>query len=80
MYNLIPDRVKFILLEAVKSIIYPISKPGVTFFPSTISEWNKLDRNIRNGDSLNVFKLPLLRFVRPVANRVFEINTPYGLK
>ena len=30
LYNLIPDRVKF-LLEAVKSIIYPISKPGVTF-------------------------------------------------
>ena len=31
LYNLIPDRVKFYLLEAVKSIIYPISKPGVTF-------------------------------------------------
>ena len=31
LYNLIPDRESFILLDAVKSIIYPISKPGVTF-------------------------------------------------
>ena len=51
-----------------------------SFFPSTITEWNKLDRDIRNGDSLNVFKLSLLKFVRPVANSVFEINNPYGLK
>ena len=51
-----------------------------SFFPSTITEWNKLDRDIRNSDSLNVFKLPLLKFVRPVANSVFEINNPYDLK
>ena len=51
-----------------------------SFFPSTITEWKKLDRDIRNCDSLNVFKLSLLKFVRPVANRVFEINNPYGLK
>ena len=51
-----------------------------TIFPSTITEWNKLDRDIRNSDSLNVFKLSLLKFVRPVANSVFEINNPYGLK
>ena len=41
-------------LEAVKSIIYPILKPEVTFFrnfffPSTIAEWNKQDRDIRNS-------------------------------
>ena len=51
-----------------------------SFFPSTITEWNKLDRDIRNSDSLNVFKLSLLKFVRPVANSVFERNDPYGLK
>ena len=49
-------------------------------FLSTITEWNKLDRDIRNSDCLNVFKLSLLKFVRPVANNVFEINNPYGLK
>ena len=51
-----------------------------SFFPSTITEWNKLDRDIRNSYSLNVFKLPLLKFIRPVANSVFEINNPYDLK
>ena len=51
-----------------------------SFFPSTVTEWNKLDRDICNSDSLNVFKLPLLKFVRPVANSVFEINNPYDLK
>ena len=40
----------------------------------------ELHRDIRNSDSLNVFKLSLLKFVRPVANSVFEINNPYGLK
>ena len=51
-----------------------------SFFPSAITEWNKLDCDIRNSDSLNVFKLSLLKFFRPVANSVFEINNPYGLK
>ena len=46
----------------MKSIIFPILKPGVT------------------SDSLNVFKLSLLKFVRPVANSVFDINNLYGLK
>ena len=44
------------------------------------SEWNKLDRDIRNSNSLNVFKLSLLKFFRPVANSVFDINNPFGLK
>ena len=43
-------------------------------------EWDKLDREIRNGDSLNILKLLLLKFVKPVANSVFDINNPYGLK
>ena len=45
-----------------------------------MTELNKLDCDIRNSDSLNVFKLSLLKFVRPAANSVFEINNPYGLK
>ena len=66
-------------------MIYAILKSGVTFFknsffPSTITEWNKLDRDTRNSNSLNIFKLSLLKFVRPVANRGSEINNPYGLK
>ena len=35
-----------------------------TFFPSTITEWNKLDLSVRKSVSLNIFKSRLLRFVR----------------
>ena len=52
--------------------MYSISIPGVTFseilfFRSTTIEWNKLDHDIRISDSLNVFMLSYLKFVRPVA-------------
>ena len=36
-----------------------------SFFPSTISEWNKLDWKIRNSGSLSIFKKKLLNFIRP---------------
>ena len=35
-----------------------------TFFPSTVTEWNKLDLSVRKSVSLNIFKSRLLRFVR----------------
>ena len=38
------------------------------------------EKLVRLSDSVNVFKLSLLKFVRPVANSVFEIYNPYGLK
>ena len=85
LYDLIPDRVKF--YSARSSQIDNISNIKTSsnffrnsFFPSTITEWNKLDCDIRNSDSLNIFKLLLLKFVRPLANSVFDINNPYGLK
>ena len=68
LYNLIPDRVKF--HSAGSSQIDNISNLKTrsnffrtSFFPSTITEWNKLDRDIHNSGSLNVFKLSLLKFV-----------------
>ena len=84
MYNLIPDRVKFYStpssqIDNISTIITTSNFFRNSFFPSTMTEWNKLDRDIRNSDSLNVFKL-FLKFVRPVANSVFEINNPHGLK
>ena len=41
---------------------------------------DKLNRDIRNSDSLNIIKLSLLKFVRLVDNSVFNINNPYGSK
>ena len=84
MYNLIPDSVKF--YSAGSSQIDSISNIKTrnnffrnSFFSPTITKWNKLDRDIRNSDSLSDFMLPLLKFVRPVANDVFEINNPNDL-
>ena len=85
LYNLITDRVEFCStrssqIDNISNIKTRSNFFRNYFFPSTITEWNKLDRDIHNSDSLSVFKLSLLKFVRPVANSVFEINNPYGLK
>ena len=51
-----------------------------SFFPSAITEWNKLDLNIRNSASLNTFKKKLLNFIRPCANSIFDIHNSLGIK
>ena len=51
-----------------------------SFFPAVISEWNRLDMNIRNSSSINVFKKELLRFIRPEPNCTYNINDIKGLK
>ena len=85
LHDLISDKVKFYSTRS--SQINNISNIKTrsnffrnSFFPSAIIELNKVDRDIRNSDSLNIFKLSLLKFVRPVTNSVFDINNPYGLK
>ena len=47
-----------------------------SFFPSAISEWNKLDLNIRNSASLNAFKKRLLNFIRLCAYSISIFITP----
>ena len=51
-----------------------------SFFPSTVIEWNKLDSNIRNSESLAIFKKRILAFIRPCANSTFQCHNPKGLK
>ena len=85
LYDLIPDRVKFYStrssqIDNISNIKTRSSFLTNSFSLSTITEWNKLDCDIRNSDSLNIFKLWLLNFVRPVVNSIFNINNRYGLK
>ena len=47
-----------------------------SFFPSVISEWNKLYLEICSCASLEIFKNHLLNFIRPNSNRIFNINNP----
>ena len=39
-----------------------------------------LDENIKNSESISIFKNRLLSFIRPVQNSVFNIFDPKGLK
>ena len=52
----------------------------IIFFPSTVIEWNKVDKNIRKSESLNIFKKSILKFIRPSQNRVYNYHYPKGIK
>ena len=45
-----------------------------SFFPSTVIEWNKLDNNIRNSESVSAFKKQILKFIRPSPNSTFNVH------
>ena len=43
-------------------------------------EWNKLDLNICNSESLTSFKSKILKFIRPSENSIFQCNNPKGIQ
>ena len=46
-----------------------------------IFESNKIDKNIRKSESLNIFKKSILKFIRPSQNRVYNChNNNKGIK
>ena len=51
---------------------------------SVILEWNKLDVDMRNFTSINIFKKSLLQFVRPLPDGIFNFHSPkcitYGIR
>ena len=51
-----------------------------SFFPSAITEWNRLDLNITNSASLNTFKKKLLNFMQACPNSIFDVHNPLGIK
>ena len=51
-----------------------------TFLPSVIIEWNKLDSEIQNTPSLNIFKKSVLKFIRPTANNIFDCHNLKSIK
>ena len=46
----------------------------------TVIEWNKIEKNIRKSESLNIFKKSILKFIRPSQNRVYNCHNPKGIK
>ena len=51
-----------------------------SYFPSTIIEWNKLDSNIHNSETLNIFKPKILKLIRLTANSIFDCRNIFGVK
>ena len=51
-----------------------------SFFPSTVIEWNKLDNNIWNSESVSAFKKQILKFIRSSPNSTFNVHNPHGIK
>ena len=51
-----------------------------SYFPSTIIEWKKLDSNIRNSKTLNIFKSKIFTLITPIANIIFGCHNPIGVK
>ena len=51
-----------------------------SFFPYSISEWNKLGPDLRNGKSYSRFSKSHLRIGRPSPNNISKIHDSLGLK
>ena len=47
-----------------------------SFLPSTLNDWFYLHINIRNSDSILLFKYRLLSFIRAVQNSIYNIFDP----
>ena len=83
LFKLIPLRSSNYITRNIHNI--PLLKTRHTFFknsffPSSVIEWNKLDHNIRNSSSLNIFRKSTLKFIRPSANSLFNCHNPKEIK
>ena len=83
LFHLIPVRHSSHTSRNVLSISFLSVKHSFfknSFFPSTISEWNKLDPAIRNSESLSIFRKNILHFIRPAPNSIYNCHNPKGVK
>ena len=51
-----------------------------SYFPSIVTEWNNLDKSIRNSESFSIFKKNILQFIQPSPNSIFNCHNPKGVK
>ena len=51
-----------------------------SIFPSVIAEWNKLDSDIQNLNSLSLFKSRILKLIRPNPNSTFNCHNSKAIK
>jgi hypothetical protein len=72
--SLVGERTSYNLRNADDINLPPGKKTGLfnSFFPSSIRIWNKLDRGIKNSQSLNSFKYNLKKAKCPLKNKLYS--------
>ena len=69
-------------LEDVATLYSRTASFNYSFFPSAISEWNKLDLKIRQSKTLLSFRNDLIKIGRPnpIPKPIYNVHNPVGLK
>ena len=65
-----------IFLNSMLDILFS----GNSYFPYIVTEWNYLDKSIRNPESFSLFKKNILKFVPLSPNSIFNCHNPKGVK
>ena len=60
--------------------VLELNTSKTNFFAYVINEWNKTDPNICSSSIYNIFRKALLKFTRPIEQKIFNISDPFGIK
>ena len=51
-----------------------------SYFPYIVTEWNNLEKSIRNSESFSIFKKNILKFIQPSPSSIFNCHNPKWVK
>ena len=51
-----------------------------SFLPSTASDWNMFEPDIRDSNNYSIFHISLLKFIRPAERKTYHINNSSKIK
>ena len=83
LFDLIPKSSHMYIIRLLDDVATLYSRTGIfkyLFFPSTISEWNKLELKIRQSKTLLTFRNALMKIGTPIPKPVYNVHNPVGLK
>ena len=93
LYKIILTKLPSYLYQLIPPLQRSYRYPGyfetlycrTTFFQNlvlvfTITEWDKLDSDIKNIDSHAMFRKKFLTFIRPLENDTYGIYNPLGVR
>ena len=69
LYHLIPRVIKVVFMSHFAELCLL----KIIFLKYAITEWNKLDSEIRNAGTLASFRKMFLNFIRPIENITYKI-------